>query len=94
MESKLKTKINRSISHWLLFVFWEMDEVAIFMTPIIAFLPTKNLILGLVIGAVAIKLYTKIKYEKPVGYINHKLIKLGMIKLKKLPPAHYNYFFK
>lgn len=94
MDNRILTKVNRSISHWMLFLTWEVDELAVLFNPFIVFFAVKEPHIGLIIGFILLKFYSKIKYNKPVGYLNHMLIKKGLIPLKKLPPSHYKIYYK
>lgn len=94
MDNRVLTKVNRSISHWMLFLNWEVDELAVLFTPFILFFAVKEPHIGLIIGFLLLKYYSKIKYNKPAGYLNHLLIKKGLISLKKLPSPHYRLFYK
>lgn len=94
MERTILTRLNRSISHWLLFLNWEVDELAVLFTPFIIFFAVKEPHIGLIIGFILLKFYSKVKYNKPVGYLNHIMIRKGFITFKRLPPSHYTVYFK
>lgn len=94
MAEKIMTKTPRSISHWMLFLKWEMDELAIFFTPFVLSFPSRQLIVGLVIGFLLMYYYSKLKYSKPAGFIIHWLMKKGIIQPKQFPPTHASVFFK
>lgn len=87
-------KIPRTISHYMLFMKWELDEVAIFTVPMIASMPAKKLFIGVIIGFILTIYYRKIKYGKPAGYLIHKAMKNGIIKAKAFPFVHQSIFFK
>jgi hypothetical protein len=70
---------------------WEADELAVLLGPFVLFFAIKKPFVGLVIGVLTLKLYTKVKYTKQAGYIQHFFIKKGVLPLKKLPVGYKLY---
>jgi type IV conjugative transfer system protein TraL len=70
---------------------WEADELAVLLGPFVLFFAIKKPFIGLVIGVLALKLYTKVKYTKQAGYIQHFFVKKGVLSLKELPAGYKLY---
>jgi len=91
MDSKYLFRIYRGVSHFLYFLMWEADELAFLLGPFVLFFAIKKPFVGLVIGVVSLKLYVRVKYNKQAGYVQHFLIKKGVLSLKELPAGYKLY---
>jgi type IV conjugative transfer system protein TraL len=70
---------------------WEADELAVLLGPFVLFFAIKKPFIGLIIGVLALKFYTKVKYTRQAGYIQHFFIKKGVLSLKELPAGYKLY---
>jgi len=55
------------------FLIWELDEVLPVAFCMLIFLPSKNLLAGLVIGVIIMKIYRKLKDKLPQNFLFHYL---------------------
>jgi hypothetical protein len=70
---------------------WEADELAFLLGPFVLFFAVKKPFVGLLLGVLSLKLYTKVKYSKQAGYVQHFLLKKGVLSLKGLPTGYKLY---
>jgi hypothetical protein len=70
---------------------WEADELAFLLGPFVLFFAIKKPFIGLLIGVLSLKFYTKVKYTKQAGYVQHFLLKKGVLSLKELPTGYKLY---
>lgn len=62
------------------FLIWEVDEVIPVAFCFILFLPSRNLVLGLIIGIVLMKMYVKLKERMPPFFYFHYMWFWGILK--------------
>lgn len=84
--------LARTAGQLQLFISWELDEWALLLLPLVLFLPSRQLWLGIAIGFPLMILYAKLKRKKPAGFIVHFLARNGIISFKKLPPPYISEF--
>ena len=81
------------------FLWWEMDEGIILFSPLIVGIMIEQIIMMIVIGIVAQKIYSTLKNAKQQGYMNHLLYALGLYnpksnrKKKNKIPYYYNKYY-
>lgn len=62
------------------FLIWEVDELIPVAVCFIMFLPTRNLVLGLIIGISLMRIYRKLKEKLPSFFYIHYLWIYGIFK--------------
>lgn len=79
-----------------LFLWWEMDEIIIFVTCIgLSFIFFKEAGPGVIIGMVGMWLYIKtIKKKGRIKKVLHYLWQRGAVKYPMMPPGYYRYFWE
>lgn len=78
------------------FLMWEMDELMPVALCFVTFLPTRNLLLGLIIGFIIMSIYKRGKEKYPNFFLFHYPYVWGLWKpkLKKteLPKGYVTYY--
>ena len=93
-SGEIKTRLPRTVDRFPLFLNWELDEAAILVTPILLSLPSRKLWIGILVGYGLMRLYMRLKKDKPENYIYHWLWRRGLVKVKGLPPGHVSRFWE
>jgi type IV conjugative transfer system protein TraL len=70
------------------FLWWEVDDIAVFLIFLVIGLITNYLLISLVIGVFATWLKIKSKDTFVKGYFGHMFHWLGLMEKKGIPPGH------
>ena len=70
------------------FLWWEVDDIAIFLIFLVIGLITNYLLIALLIGVFATWLKVKSKDTFVKGYFGHMLHWMGLVEKRKMPPGH------
>lgn len=90
----MKTYFPRMIDKPMPFLFWEVDDLAVFIVPLIISMPFKEMLVGVIAGAILMRSYSKIKHSKSENFLVHKFWQLGLVNIKDTPPAYIRKFFE
>jgi len=90
----MKVYFPKTIDKPIPFLFWEVDDLAAFILPVIISMPFKELIIGVVAGVILMKFYGSIKNKNSENFLIHKTWQLGFLTIKKTPPAHIRKFYE
>lgn len=94
MAAVVKTRFPKTIDKPMLMLLWELDEFALFVIPAVVSLFMRELIFGIAVGFLLMKVYAKFKSGKPNNYIFHLSWKYGIVKVKGTPPAYVTKFIE
>ena len=93
---QVKSYFPRTVGRPLLVLFWEFDEFIFFIIPIILSIPTRQLLIGLVVGLLAAWRYAKFKKSHASNFMEHMFWKLNIpgFNIEGSPPPHIQEFLE
>ncbi len=90
----MKTYFPRMIDKPMPFLFWEVDDLAVFIVPLIISMPFKEMLVGVIAGAILMRAYSKIKHNKSENFLVHKFWQWGFVNIKDTSPAYIRKFLE
>jgi len=86
------TRIVRYLDDPVSFFFWDLDEVVVFSTFMVAGILTDTLTYLLLLGVGLSFALSRVKQSRAEGFFLHILYWLGFFRLKGCPPSYVREF--